>query len=401
MLTKMIGGILLIVGTSIGAGMLALPVVTAQAGFFDALFLFLAIWVTTLVAALYILEVNLWLPETSNLVSMARATLGRWGQGFTWVVYLLLLYSLLSAYIAGGTDLLHYLFGLLHWQTPTGLDAVLFTALFGSIVFFGIRVIDWANRGLMTVKLLAFFAVILLIVSHVHFSYLMKGEYRALSSALLVAVTAFGYATVIPSLRTYFNGNVRLLRWIIILGSVISLICYLMWDLVVLGSLPPSQFAAVVGSGHAASELTVLLSQTFGRPQIQDITRLFTSICVTTSFLGVSLCLCDFLKDGMSGLLCSRGSLMNRCLPIAVALGPPLLIVLFDPALFIIGLGYAGVCCVLLLLALPAAMVYAGRYHQAMTVGGAYQVWGGRALVLGVMCVSIVLCVYGVMQLHL
>ena len=37
--SKFIGGLLLIVGTSIGGGMLALPVSTAEAGFFNSIFL--------------------------------------------------------------------------------------------------------------------------------------------------------------------------------------------------------------------------------------------------------------------------------------------------------------------------------------------------------------------------
>src|SRR3990167_3617578 len=104
---KLIGSILLIVGTSIGAGMLALPIATAQLGFMGSLILLFACWFIMTAGAFTILEVNLWLPQNSNLISMARATIGPWGQIIAWVTYLLLLYSLLCAYIAGGSDLFH------------------------------------------------------------------------------------------------------------------------------------------------------------------------------------------------------------------------------------------------------------------------------------------------------
>ena len=42
---KLIGSILLIVGTSIGAGMLALPIATAQLGFGGSLILLFACWI--------------------------------------------------------------------------------------------------------------------------------------------------------------------------------------------------------------------------------------------------------------------------------------------------------------------------------------------------------------------
>src|SRR3989338_2511861 len=95
MLSKLIGGIFLIIGTCIGAGMLALPTATAAGGFFHTLFFMLGAWFLMTVGALYILEVNLRLPEHTNFISMARVTLGRGGAVVTWIFYLLLLYSLL------------------------------------------------------------------------------------------------------------------------------------------------------------------------------------------------------------------------------------------------------------------------------------------------------------------
>src|SRR3990167_7556773 len=109
MTSKLLGGILLIVGTTIGAGILALPVATAELGFWGSLVLLIGCWTVMTTCAFLFLEVNLWLPPNTNLISMAGATLGRGGQVIAWLAYLLLLYSILSAYIAGGGDLFHYL----------------------------------------------------------------------------------------------------------------------------------------------------------------------------------------------------------------------------------------------------------------------------------------------------
>ena len=56
---KLIGGILLIIGTSIGGGMLVLPIATAQLGFINALIFLVLCWAIMTAAALLILEVNL------------------------------------------------------------------------------------------------------------------------------------------------------------------------------------------------------------------------------------------------------------------------------------------------------------------------------------------------------
>jgi len=72
---RVFGAILLITGTCIGAGMLALPVSTAQYGLLPSALLFVSCWLTMTFAALLILEVNLWLPHDSNMISMAHAKL--------------------------------------------------------------------------------------------------------------------------------------------------------------------------------------------------------------------------------------------------------------------------------------------------------------------------------------
>lgn len=220
MKSKIIGGVLLIIGTSLGGGMLALPLATAAGGYFHSLWLFLAVWALTVFAAFLLLEVTLWLPEDSNLISMARATLGGPGQAITWLIYLLLLYTLLSAYISGGSALLDNFFVALHLPIPRWLDSVLFVVLLGSIVYLNIMIVDWANRGLMIIKMSAYVVLIILISFKVHLPNLMGGQYHALSSGIMVIVTAFGYSIVIPSLRRYFGGNVRVLRITIGVASV-------------------------------------------------------------------------------------------------------------------------------------------------------------------------------------
>ena len=390
---KILGGVLLIVGTCLGAGMLALPLVTAAGGFGHSLWLFLGVWLLTVFAAFLILEVNLWCPEDSNLISMARSTLGWPGQVVTWLVYLLLLYSLLSAYISGGSDLLHSIFSAFHLKTATWFDSVLFTGLLGAIVYRDIATVDWANRTLMAIKMSAYLMLVVLIMPHVHVKYLAGGHYALLSGAIMVVITAFGYSIIIPSLRRYFDSNVNALRLTIALGSIAALLCYLFWDFSVQGSLMTLGETGLIhmaASGHATSELTRALSVQLGSAAISDAAHVFTAVCITTSFLGVALCLSDFLTDGMR---MKRGG-WQRGLVIVTTLLPPLCLVLISPGTFISGLRYAGVFCVLLLLLVPALMVWSGRYVKKMATG--YQVWGGGFALSLAMIASVALLIYGV-----
>lgn len=391
MKSKFIGGVLLIVGTSIGGGMLALPMAAAAGGFFHSMLLFLGAWLVTVLAAFYILEANLWLPEGTNLVSMAKVTLGKAGQLVTWFAYLLLLYSLLSAYIAGGTDLLHNLLLLAHINSPRWLAAALFVIILGAVLYYGVRAVDWANRGLMSTKLIAYFLLVVLITPHINVSTLQGGQVLLLSGAVMVVITSFGYATIVPTLRSYFKSNVNALRLTIAIGSLVPLICYLLWDMVVQGSIASNGAHGLIhmaGSSHAVSDLTTALSTRLNSQTISGLTHFFTSICIATSFLGVSLCLSDFLTDGLK----IGRSVSGRFFIVGLTLLPPLAIILFYPDAFIMGLSYAGIFCVVLLMLLPALMVWSGRYVKKMANG--YEVMGGKLFIIFEIVIAITLLVF-------
>src|SRR4051812_46713812 len=98
--SKMLGGVFLIIGTCVGAGILALPITAASSGFFYSTLLLITCWAIVTYCAFLILEVNLWLPANNNIISMAKSTLGRAGAGVAWLSYLLLFYCVLAAYIS-------------------------------------------------------------------------------------------------------------------------------------------------------------------------------------------------------------------------------------------------------------------------------------------------------------
>src|SRR5579872_3310047 len=105
MLKKMIGSVLMIVGTAVGAGMLALPVATAAANIQTTVLMMLFSWTIMTIGALALLEVNLWFPPGANIISMVGKTFGPYAKIITGLVYALLLYSLLCAYLAGTSDI--------------------------------------------------------------------------------------------------------------------------------------------------------------------------------------------------------------------------------------------------------------------------------------------------------
>lgn len=357
---KLLGGILLIVGTSIGGGMLALPVSTAAAGMMHSIIFLIFCWLVMTIGAFLILEVNLRLPMGSNMVSMAKATLGLPGQIVAWITYLVLLYTLLSAYISGGSDVLHDLLRRAHLDLPNWLTSLLFTALFSFVIYSGIRAVDYVNRGLMFGKLGVYLLLVLIISPHVDVAALHGGSLRAITGSLMILLASFGFASIVPSLRDYFEDDLPALRKVILLGSLIPLFCYIVWDAVIMGVVEregDKGLIALMTSDRPTSGLTDALSNAVDSDWITGFFGFFTSICMITAFLGVSLGLFDFLADGLK--LRKAGS--QGKLILALTFVPPLAIVLINPGIYLRAFSYAGICCVILLLLLPIMMAWQGR----------------------------------------
>lgn len=385
--SKLIGGILLIVGTSIGGGMLALPISTAEIGFSNSIFFLFFCWLVMTAGALLILEVNLRLPRGSNMISMAKSTLGLPGQIIAWLTYLFLLYTLLSAYISGGSDVFHSLLHQAHINLPESATSILFTLLISLIVYKGIRSVDYVNRGLMFGKLGIYLLLVAIISPHASVYGLTDGSARAFTGTLMILITSFGYATIIPSLRDYFAEDTGALRRVILIGSLIPLICYIIWDAVIMGVVAReghNGLISLMNSKHATSDLTEALSQSVHNQWISGFFAFFTSICMLTAFLGVSLGLFDFLADGLK---LQKSGIQGKY-TLALTFLPPLVVVIFYPGIYLNALNYAGICCVILLLLLPSAMAWKGRTNEVscLVPGGKFSL-----LLIGLIAMSLLM----------
>ena len=97
---KAFGATLLIIGTTIGAGMLGIPIAGGLIGFKFSALVISILWLLMTYTGLLVLEVNLTLPlKKNNFSSMAQATAGVPAKVIAMTCVFLLLYSLTGAYI--------------------------------------------------------------------------------------------------------------------------------------------------------------------------------------------------------------------------------------------------------------------------------------------------------------
>jgi tyrosine-specific transport protein len=338
--------------------------------------------------AFLILEVNLWMKEGSNLVSMAKLTLGRWGQAISWVVYLFLLYSLTTAYIAGSGPIIQgFMYSITGLKWPDWTGALPLLLLFGFFVYKGARLVDHANRLLMIGLILAYVAMIFFLTPHIDHELLSHVNWKYLWVGVSVIATSFGFHIIIPSLTTYLEADVAKLKKVIWMGSAIPLIVYLLWEYLILGIISLEGEHGIIRGYEKGIDCTCLLALIVGDSLIAVMARLFSLFAILTSFLGVSLSLSDCLADGLN----IRKTRSGRLLLYGLTFLPPLVFTLTDPRAFLSALEYAGAFGVVVLLGLfPPIMVWSGRYYKKLSSPGSFTVPGGKWALVVPMLFSVV-----------
>lgn len=363
-LKNSVGAVLLIIGTSVGAAVLALPIATAQLGFIGATLTYLFCWFFMTIGALCVLEANLGAGFGTNMVSMSELYLGKMGKWITWGTYLILFYALSASYLTGASSWVMHFFEYFKNPISSNTAAIIATMSIMTIIFCGTYITDLINRILMLGLFVAFILLSLVTMQHVESDLLFAIKPQFDLQPLPLIITAFGYAIIVPTLTHYLQGNHQQLYRVIIIGSIIPLFMYLLWELLILGTLPFSgdiSLNTVGMSDNPVTELPKQLKRKFNYPFITQGMSYFSVFALFTSILGVCLSLFDFLADGLKIKRNLRGKIGLS----AITFLPPLLFVYFFPQGFTFALSFAGIFVSLLLGILPALMVWRLSNHQS------------------------------------
>lgn len=373
--SKIFGSTLIIAGTTIGAGMLALPLASAGIGFGTSLLIMIALWALMAFTALLMVEIHQYADKDATLHTLAKQILGQKGKWVASFAMLFLFYSLCAAYIAGGgAQFTHRLTEFAGIEISNPLGTLLFTLLVALVVTIGTSTVDKVNRLLFAGKMAAMIIVLSFLAPNVSQSYLlsMPLEQGLIVAAIPVIFTSFGFHGSIPAIVNYLDGDTPSLRKAILIGSAIPLIIYIFWQIVTLGVV--SQPQLVENSGLSA--LIVTLGQTVHQSNLSSIIGVFADLALLTSFLGVSLGLFEFMGDTIK----KKNIPLHRMAASVITYLPPLVFALFYPQGFIMALGYAAIALTILAIFLPIVMVIKVRSNQIFQPQGGtqYQVRGGK-----------------------
>lgn len=366
--SKVLGSTMLVAGTTIGAGMLAMPISTATVGLGVTVFQLFIFFLLLIIPALVIVELAQFAPRGTSVSGLIGLYWGKVGFTIANVLLYIFVYSLLCAYISGISSTLEVVlkeYANIDVSSYKEIFTVVCVLIFGSLVVFTNRLADMVNRVFFIIMLLTFALLVVLAifkVSLVNISSLPISRNLVFKS-LPVFFTAYGFHILVPSIYDYLDGNAKDTRTSIVGGLFIAFVLFTVWNLVIHGLV--SQQELIEGTQNGTVDIGKILGDASGNGKLIGVISTIFSVCaLITSFIGVAVALVTSLKESFatkeSKLETPDNAKVDK---LETRLGPlslfllafvlPTVIILFYPQAFFFFIQAAGIIFALQTLILP------------------------------------------------
>ena len=233
---SILGSVALLAGTTVGAGILALPAVTSPVGFIPSTAVILGCWLYSVVTGLLFAETNVRLMRELgrggvSVLSMAKDTYGKYGSALAGFTYVFLHYCLLVAYVARGGELLTEFI-----ETSPTMASVAFCLLLGTTIYVSeSKVLDSINTSLVFGIICTFVGILGMALGNFDPALLSVGDTSKAVLCVPVVALAFVYHNVIPVVASNLEGDRKKITTAILAGSAIPLVMFLLWNAAILG----------------------------------------------------------------------------------------------------------------------------------------------------------------------
>ena len=361
---KLITPIFLVAGTSIGGGMLALPMVLAKLGIATSLLIMLLIWLLTYYSSLISVELNLHSDRGLSLGQLGRKFSGKGAEIVGEISVKLLSYALLAAFIYGASSIIQKLVEeYLNCYVSIIKVETFLSTLTVIILLFPTRIISNINNIAFLCFLVIFMVLIVAVMSIVDcikipwwFSDL---QIKNVAEVITVIFTSFGYQVIFHTLRNYCGKDANTLRTSFLIGSFIPAIIYMLWTggaLSVIFKADPNFFGRIVAKEVDVGALVSELASVSGLPGFHVLTWSMATLAILTSVLGVGIGLAESLSISLNK--CISTQFLQRFLASLLTVIPAYILASAVPKAFTQILGFAGIILVVIAILLPAYLFF-------------------------------------------
>ncbi|CAI0411774.1 unnamed protein product [Linum tenue] len=368
------GAVALIIGTSIGSGILALPMKASPAGIVPSSITMILCWGFLLIQAFLLVEVNVGLRrkegkmedgnelEIISIRTMAQDTLGDLGGNLATITYVFLGYTSMVAYASKSGEILFHLLNL-----PEAISGCVFTVVFTLLISIGgAATTDRVNQWLTASMIGLLLAIEVLCIVFGGWSGMIEGggDWGKVSDTVPVMIFSLVYHDLAPVLCAYLGGDLARLRTSILIGSFVPLLALLVWDAIALGLSAQAD--------PAVDPIDLLMNVRWSG--IPFMVQAFSLLAVGTSLIGTLLGFSEFFKEQLRNLAWNKISssqdspekTIGTAMTMAVA--PTLVVSAAVPDAFSAATDIAGgYCMVMLYGVLPPAMAWSVHVQKGMT----------------------------------
>ncbi|KXK08881.1 MAG: Tryptophan/tyrosine permease family protein [Microgenomates bacterium OLB22] len=261
-----------LVGSIIGAGILAIPAAVAQTGFFIGFWIILITGIISAVRHVMLAEVTLRTKHIHQLPGYVGIYLGKKAQWFTTLIYGMAHYGSLLAYCVGLGTILSSFFGGSVFLWGGVYYIALSLGAYHGISFVKRYELYLSSLVLILVVFIGFFAFDKLKFDH--FVYMKPERWIVPYGVLLFA---FSGAFAIPQMRETLRGHEMHFKPAVYVASIITCIVYLLFTVMTLGVTGQETTAvATIGLGQKIGPFMLILG---------NVLAFFT---MSTSFMTVA-----------------------------------------------------------------------------------------------------------------
>lgn len=267
-----------LVGFVIGAGILGIPYVVSKAGFLTGIAAIVLIGLAVMMLNLYVGEISLRTKGTHQLTGYAHAYFGKKGKYIMALFMAFSLYGALIAYIIKEGEFFDALLSPYLGGSPV-IYSIAFFAVFTALVYLGLNFIERSELFMVAVFIGIVLIFLIMAIPYVNAERLESFSILNLFIPYGVVLFAFDGIAAIPELKEELAKNKKSIKKVIIIGSLIPIIIYALFALIVVSASSNVTEAAITGLSEVLGYKAFLLGITFG------------IITMATSFIAIALSL--------------------------------------------------------------------------------------------------------------